>query len=130
MLRGKFTLNDMYKQFEAMQRMGPLKQVLSMLPLGGMSIPSEALDGTTDRMKKFRIIMDSMTPKELDDPSLINTSRMMRVAKGSGATVDEVRELIKYYKVMQKMLKGFRGNRMTMNKMMKQMSKGGGVGPM
>lgn len=134
MLRGKFTLNDMYKQLEAVQKMGPLKQVLSMLPLGGMNVPSEVLDGTADRMKKFRIIMDSMTPQELDEPSLINTSRMTRVAKGSGATVDEVRELIKYYKMMQKTLKGFRGNRMAMNKMMKQMSKGGGdlggMGPM
>ena len=134
MLRGKFTLNDMYKQLEAVQKMGPLKQVLSMLPLGGLNVPSEALDGTADRMKRFRIIMDSMTPQELDDPSLINTSRMTRVAKGSGSSVDEVRELIKYYKMMQKTLKGFRGNRMAMNKMMKQMSKGGGdlggMGPM
>ena len=133
MLRGKFTLKDMYKQLEAVQKMGTLKQVLSMLPLGGMKLPSEALDGTADRMKKFRIIMDSMTTEELDEPSLINTSRMTRVAKGSGATVDDVRELIKYYKMMQKTLKGFRGNRMAINKMMKQMSKGcgnlGDIGP-
>ena len=133
MLRGKFTLKDMYKQLEAVQKMGTLKQVLSMLPLGVMNLPSEALDGTADRMKKFRIIMDSMTTEELDEPSLINTSRMTRVAKGSGATVDEVRELIKYYKMMQKTLKGFRGNRMAINKMMKQMSKGcgnlGDIGP-
>jgi signal recognition particle subunit SRP54 len=129
MLRGKFTLNDMYKQLEAVQRMGPLKQVLSMLPMGGMKVPSEALDGTADKMKKFRIIMDSMTPQELDEPSIINSSRMMRVAEGSGSTVDEVRDLIKYYKMMQKTLKGFKGNRMAMGKMMKQMQKGG-MGPM
>ncbi|MCK9312534.1 MAG: signal recognition particle protein Srp54 [Methanocorpusculum sp.] len=128
MLRGKFTLNDMYKQLEAVQRMGPLKQVLSMLPMGGMKVPSEALDGTADKMKKFRIIMDSMTPQELDEPSIINSSRMMRVAEGSGSTVDEVRDLIKYYKMMQKTLKGFKGNRMAMGKMMKQMQKGG-MGP-
>ena len=128
MLRGKFTLNDMYKQLEAVQRMGPLKQVLSMLPLGGMKVPSEALEGTADKMKKFRIIMDSMTPQELDEPSIINSSRMMRAAKGSGSTVDEVRDLIKYYKMMQKTLKGFKGNRMAMGKMMKQMQKGG-MGP-
>ncbi|HKM42083.1 MAG TPA: signal recognition particle protein Srp54 [Methanocorpusculum sp.] len=128
MLRGKFTLNDMYKQLEAVQRMGPLKQVLSMLPLGGMKVPSEALEGTADKMKKFRIIMDSMTPQELDEPSIINSSRMIRAAKGSGSTVDEVRDLIKYYKMMQKTLKGFKGNRMAMGKMMKQMQKGG-MGP-
>jgi len=100
-----------------------------MLPMGNMNVPSDALEGTADKMKKFRIIMDSMTPQELDEPALINTSRMMRVAKGSGATVDEVRDLIKYYKMMQKTLKGFRGNRMAMGKMMKQMQKGG-MGPM
>jgi signal recognition particle subunit SRP54 len=131
MLRGKFTLKDMYRQLEAVQKMGPLKQVLSMLPLGGMTVPNDALDGTADKMKRFRIIMDSMTPAELDEPSLINTSRMTRIARGSGTSVDDVRDLIKYYKMMQKTLKGFRGNRMAMNKMMKQMSKGdiGGFGP-
>ncbi|HJK00722.1 MAG TPA: signal recognition particle protein Srp54 [Methanocorpusculum sp.] len=127
MLRGKFSLSDMYKQLEAVQKMGPLKQVLSMLPLGEMNLPSDALDGTAVRMKKFRIIMDSMTQQELDNPSLLNTSRMIRVAQGSGTAVDEVRELIKYHKMMQKMLKGFRGNRVMMNKMMKQISKDGGV---
>lgn len=129
MLRGKFSLNDMYKQLEAVQKMGPLKHVMSMLPMGGLKVSSEQLDGTADKMKKFRIIMDSMTPQELDEPSLINTSRMMRVAKGSGTSLDDVRDLIKYYKMMQKTLKGFRGNRMAMGKMMKQMQKGG-MGPM
>ena len=129
MLRGKFSLNDMYKQLEAVQKMGPLKQVMSMLPLGGMKLPTEALDGTAEKMKRFRIIMDSMTPQELDDPTVINTARMIRVAKGSGTSLDEVRDLMKYYKMMQKTLKGFRGNRMAMGKMMKQMQKGG-MGPM
>jgi len=125
MLRGKFTLNDMYKQLEAVQKMGPLKQIMSMLPLGGMKLPEGALDDAGDKMKYFRIIMDSMTPEELEEPSLINTSRMMRVAKGSGTSVDQVRDLIKYHKLMQKTLKGFKGNRMMMGKMMKQMQKGG-----
>lgn len=125
MLRGKFTLNDMYKQLEAVQKMGPLKQVMSMLPLGGAKLPEGALDDAGAKMKHFRIIMDSMTPEELEEPSLINTSRMMRVAKGSGTSVDEVRDLMKYYKMMQKTLKGFKGNRMMMGKMMKQMQKQG-----
>ena len=125
MLRGKFTLNDMYKQLEAVQKMGPLKQVMSMLPLGGAKLPDGALDDAGAKMKHFRIIMDSMTPEELEEPSLINTSRMMRVAKGSGTSVDDVRDLMKYYKMMQKTLKGFKGNRMMMGKMMKQMQKQG-----
>ncbi|HJJ31776.1 MAG TPA: signal recognition particle protein Srp54 [Methanocorpusculum sp.] len=128
MLRGKFSLNDMYKQLEAVQKMGPLKQIMSMLPLGGMKLPDNALDDAGSKMKQFRIIMDSMTPQELEEPSIINTSRMMRVAKGSGTTVDDVRNLIKYHKMMQKTLKGFKGNRMMMNKMMKQVQKNGGGG--
>ncbi|HJJ28920.1 MAG TPA: signal recognition particle protein Srp54 [Methanocorpusculum sp.] len=132
MLRGKFTLNDMYKQLEAVQKMGPLKHVMSMLPLGNLKVSDDALDGTSDKMKRFRIIMDSMTPQELDEPGIINTSRMIRVAKGSGTSVEEVRDLLKYHKTMQKMLKSFKGNRMAMGKMMKQMQKGGmgGLGPM
>ena len=125
MLRGKFTLNDMYKQLEAVQKMGPLKQIMSMLPMGGMKLPDGAIDDAGAKMKSFRIIMDSMTPEELEDPSLINTSRMLRVAKGSGTSVDQVRDLIKYHKLMQKTLKGFKGNRMMMGKMMKQMQKSG-----
>lgn len=124
-LHGKFTLNDMYKQLETVQKMGPLKQIISMLPLGGMKLPEGALDGAGAKMKHFRIIMDSMTPDELNDPSIINSSRMMRVAKGSGTKIEEVRDLIKYYKLMQKTLKGFKGNRMMMGKMMKQMEKNG-----
>ncbi|HJJ55413.1 MAG TPA: signal recognition particle protein Srp54 [Methanocorpusculum sp.] len=128
-LSGKFTLNDMYKQLEAVQKMGPLKRVLSMLPIGNLSIPSDAVEGTASKMKKFQVIMDSMTPTERDNPSLINQSRIMRISKGSGVSITDVRDLMKYYHTMQKAFKGFKGNRSVMNKMMKQMSKGGGFGP-
>ena len=125
MLRGKFTLNDMYKQLRALKKMGPLKQIMSMLPLGGVKLPDGALNETATKIDKFKIIMDSMTSEEKNDPSLINTSRMMRAAKGSGCSINEVRELMKYHKMMQRTLKGFKGNRMAMGKMMRQMQKGG-----
>ncbi|MCP1662053.1 signal recognition particle subunit SRP54 [Methanocalculus sp. AMF5] len=121
MLRGKFTLKDMYQQLEALNKMGPLKQVLSMLPLGNMNVPSEVYDVTSVKMQRYRIMMDSMTDAEMTDPSLINTQRAQRIAHGSGSTLDDVRELIKYYKVMQRALKGFKGGgRFSMNRMMKQ----------
>lgn len=124
-LRGKFTLRDMYKQLEAVNRMGPLKQIMSMLPLGSMEIPDGVYEVTGTKMVRYRIIMDSMTKQELDEPSTINSSRTHRIAVGSGAAIDEVRELLRYHKTMQRALKGFRGaggGRMDMQRIMKRFS--------
>jgi signal recognition particle subunit SRP54 len=123
MLKGKFTLRDMYKQLEALNKMGPLKQIMSMLPLGGMQIPDDAYDITSTKMQRYKVIMDSMTSPELDDPSMIGSSRIQRVARGAGVTPDDVRDLIKYYKVMQRALKGMRGmggGKFNMQRMMKK----------
>ena len=73
MMKGKFTLRDMYKQLEALNKMGPLKQIMSMLPMGNMELPEGVYDVTSTKMVRYRIIMDSMSPKELDDPALINS---------------------------------------------------------
>lgn len=124
-LRGKFTLRDMYKQLEAVNKMGPLKQIMSMLPLGSMEIPDGVYEVTGTKMVRYRIIMDSMTKQELDDPSTINSSRTHRITVGSGATIEEVRELLRYHKTMQRALKGFRGaggGRMDMQRIMKRFS--------
>jgi signal recognition particle subunit SRP54 len=126
MMKGKFTLRDMYKQLEALNKMGPLKQIMGMLPLGNMQLPEGVYDVTSTKMVRYRIIMDSMTPGELDEPSLINSSRMQRIAHGAGATPDEVRELLKYYKMMQRTLKGLRGGqgggKFNMQRLMKRFS--------
>jgi signal recognition particle subunit SRP54 len=124
MMKGKFTLRDMYKQLEALNKMGPLKQIMNMLPLGNMELPDGVYDVTSTKMVRYRILMDSMTSAELDDPSLINSSRMQRIAHGAGATPDEVRELLKYYKLMQRTLKGLRGagGKFNMQRLMKRFS--------
>ena len=124
MMKGKFTLRDMYKQLEALNKMGPLKQIMGMLPMGNMELPEGVYDVTSTKMVRYRIIMDSMTPSELDDPSLINSSRMQRIARGAGATPDEVRELLKYFKMMQRTLKGLRGGggKFNMQRLMKRFS--------
>lgn len=125
MMKGRFTLRDMYTQLEALNKMGPLKQIMNMLPLGNMELPSDVYDVTSTKMVRYRIIMDSMTSAELDDPTLINSSRMQRIAHGAGATQDEVRELLKYFKLMQRTLKGLRGatgGRFNMQRMMKRFS--------
>jgi len=74
LMQGRFTLKDMYKQLEAMNKMGPLKQIMSMLPLGmggmgGVKLSDEMFQATSDKMKNYKIIMDSMTEEEMTDPS-------------------------------------------------------------
>ncbi len=123
MMKGKFSLRDMYKQLEALNKMGPLKQIMSMLPMGNMKLPDGVYDVTTTKMVRYRIIMDSMTDAELDDPGLITSSRLQRIARGAGASPEEVRELLKYYKMMQRTLKGLRGatgGKFNMQRMMKR----------
>ncbi|MDD1707672.1 MAG: signal recognition particle protein Srp54 [Methanoregulaceae archaeon] len=122
MMRGKFTLRDMYKQLEALNKMGPLKQIMSMIPLGNVEVPGEVYDVTSSKMSRYRYIMDSMTGTELDDPSVLSSSRIQRIATGSGSSPEEVRELIKYYKNMKRALKGVRGagGKFNMQRMMKR----------
>ena len=122
MMRGKFTLRDMYKQLEALNKMGPLKQIMGMLPLGNVELPADVYDVTSTKMSRYRIIMDSMTAIELDDPSVIGSSRIQRIAAGAGASPDEVRELLKYYKNMKRMLKGVKGGggKFNMQRLMKR----------
>jgi signal recognition particle subunit SRP54 len=107
-LSGKFTLTDMYEQFEAMKGMGPFRKLLKMLPGMSYDIPEDALNLAEDRLEKWRVMIQSMTPEERDDPKKFNASRVRRVAKGSGTSEKEVKELIKQYFLMRRMLKSLR----------------------
>ncbi len=78
--------------------MGPLKQIMGMLPMGNMELPTDVYDVTSTKMARYRIIMDSMTAEELDDPSVLGSSRIQRIAFGAGGSPEEVRELIRYYR--------------------------------
>ena len=133
LMRGKFTLKDMCKQMEAINKMGPLKQIMQMLPLGGlgMDLSDQEYQVTKDRLEKYRVIMSSMTEAELEDPKIITASRIKRISRGSGTQPELVRELLKSHKAMQKALKGMRGmNKMGMKRMMKTfgpMMGGGGM---
>jgi signal recognition particle subunit SRP54 len=113
MLKGDFTLKDMYKQMEAINKMGPLTKIVQMLPLGslGVDIPDAALQSTKESLERFRVVMDSMTDEELEQPRIIRSSRIKRIARGSGVPSDNVRELLKYHKVMQRTLKGVRSQK-------------------
>ncbi len=107
-LSGKFTLTDMYEQFEAMRKMGPFQKILKMLPGMSYNVPEEMLDMAEDRLEKWRVIIQSMTPEERENPKVFNASRLRRVARGSGTSEKEVKELLKQYSLMRRMLKTLR----------------------
>jgi len=133
MLEGSFTLKDMRKQMQAMNNMGPLDQVMDMIPgLGGGikdQLPDDAMDVTAERMREFDVIMDSMTEGELEEPRSIGQSRVRRIARGSGTSEDRVRELLQQHKMMERTLNQFQGmGDADMERMMQQMQGGGGPG--
>jgi signal recognition particle subunit SRP54 len=107
-LSGNFTLTDMYEQFEAMKGMGPFKKVLSMLPGMSYNIPDEMLNTAEGRLEKWRVIIQSMRSEEKENPKIFNSSRVKRVARGSGTTEKDVKDLLKQYVMMRKMLKMFK----------------------
>jgi len=107
-LAGKFTLTDMYEQLEAAKTMGPLKRILKMIPGMTYNIPDETMDLAEDRLKKWRFIIQSMTPEERDNPKIFTASRIRRVARGSGTAEKEVKEMLKQYSMMKKMMKTIR----------------------
>ncbi|QHN07026.1 signal recognition particle protein [Methanothermobacter sp. THM-1] len=104
-LSGRFTLKDMRVQFEMMGKMGPLQQVMKMLP-GMGKLPKDASKMTEETIKRYLIIMDSMTDEELEKPDIIKHSRIRRIARGSGTRNEDVKDLLKYYKVTKKAMKG------------------------
>ena len=107
-LSGKFTLTDMYEQFEAMRNMGPIGRLLKMVPGFSYNIPNEIMDTAQDRLEKWRIIIQSMTPAEREKPKVLTSSRIRRVARGSGTAEKEVKELLEQYSMMKKMMKTLR----------------------
>ncbi|RLI76222.1 signal recognition particle protein [Archaeoglobales archaeon] len=108
-LKGTFTLKDIYKQIEAMSKMGPIRKIFDLLPFGfSMKVDDDAMEMTQEKMRKFKVIMDSMTEEELLNPKIIDSSRIRRIAIGSGTSPQEVKELLKYYKTMKNVMKRFK----------------------
>lgn len=124
LMDGKFNLNDLYTQLETMNKVGPLKQITQMIPgMGAMNLPKEALQKQEGQMKVWKYVMDSMTPDEKEDPSILDGSRVERIAEGSGRSVQEVRSLIKQYTQMKKAMKML-GSPKKMQKFMKMFGQG------
>jgi len=123
-LSGKFTLQDFYDQIESMQKMGSLDGVMEMLPGMGSIVPKDMLKIQEEKMKKYKYMIDSMTKQERENPDIIHSSRIERIAKGAGVKKSEVKELIKQYEQTKKLLKKMGGKagmkRGAMSKLLKK----------
>jgi signal recognition particle subunit SRP54 len=102
----EFNLEDFKKQLTQMKKMGSLSQVLGMLPKGGLFKDASKLQVDDRKVLHFEAIINSMTPAERENPKLLNGSRRLRIAKGSGRPVFEVNQLLKQFTEMQRMMKG------------------------
>ncbi|AEM38036.1 GTP-binding signal recognition particle SRP54 G- domain protein [Pyrolobus fumarii 1A] len=105
MLEGKLNFRILYRQLRQLTRMGPLRKVLQMLPGVGLAVTDEIAKLGEEKIRKWLAIMDSMTYEELDHPEIIDKSRMRRIARGAGVELDDVKELVNYYRNLQRMLR-------------------------
>src|SRR5437870_6901731 len=105
-----FSLEDFRDQLKQLRQMGPLDQILGMLPFGKMlkGAPKD-LDGESADLDRFDAIIGSMTPGERHNPEIINGSRRQRIARGSGTNVQDVNRLLKQYAQLRKVMKQFKG---------------------
>ncbi|MFP3282970.1 MAG: signal recognition particle protein Srp54 [Nitrososphaeria archaeon] len=111
--RGKFTLIDFVEQLEGLGKMGPFSKLLEMLPGGSqIKLPKDAVDGMEDKIVRWRAAINSMTPRERDDPEIINGQRMRRIARGAGVDERDIRDLLKSYEQAKRLAKAFRKSRM------------------
>ena len=110
MRENSFTLSDYLQQFEALKKMGGASALMGMLPGSKLKLKESDID--EKRIERLRAIILSMTPKERDNPQIINASRKRRIALGSGTTVQEINQLLKQFdqaKLLMKQLKGGKG---------------------
>lgn len=108
---GRFTLEDMLEQLQQVKKMGPIDQLVGMIPgLSGMAKEAEASVNRGD-LRRTEAIIRSMTPPERRDPDILNASRRRRIAAGSGTSIAEVNRLVKQFTDMQKLMKQLRGGR-------------------
>ncbi len=125
-INGKFTLKAMENQLGMMKKMGPIQQVMKLIPGLGNQLPANATKETEEKLEKYKILMNSMTEYELTNPEVIKKSRISRISRGAGLTNDDVKDLLKYYNITKKALKGGMGKRNMsgpMGKLMRRMSR-------
>ena len=118
MMQNKFDMNDMLEQFRQVKKMGGISSMLSMMP-GGASISADDEEKAEKELKRIEAIIQSMTKKEREKPSIIDAKRKRRIARGSGTSVQEVNKLLRQFEQMQKMMKQFSKNPKAFNRMLR-----------
>ncbi|XRO76840.1 signal recognition particle protein Srp54 [Methanocaldococcus sp. 10A] len=111
-MRGKFTLNELMTQLEAIENMGSMKKILSMIPGFGGAMPKELSHLTEAKIKRYKVIISSMTKEERENPKIIKASRIRRIARGSGTTENDVREVLRYYETTKNAIDKLRKGKM------------------
>ena len=107
--KASFTLEDMLEQLQAVQKMGPIGQIMGMIPgMGNMAGEAQAAVDRGD-LKRTEAIIRAMTPAERRDPTVLNASRRRRIAAGAGTALPEVNKLVKQFSEMQKLMKQLSG---------------------
>ena len=107
--KGRFNLRDLQSQLKSMQGMGNLSKIAEMIPgFGKAKIPDNLLDTQEDKLKKWQHAIDSMTEEEINNPEIIEkqTTRLGRIAKGSGTKTTDIRQLLKQYKLLKELATG------------------------
>ncbi|MDE7192633.1 MAG: signal recognition particle protein [Oscillospiraceae bacterium] len=132
MQENKFDLNDLYAQFEQIEKMGNIHSLLNMIPGVAGKVKEEDIDDR--KMPRTKAIISSMTPKEREKPSIIDAKRKRRIAAGSGTKVEDVNQLLRQFEQMQKMMKQFgfggKGKKKRLPKFPMNMGGMGGMGCM
>jgi signal recognition particle subunit SRP54 len=108
LLKDSFTLEDFGEQLKQIKKMGSIDQILSMIPgMGKLKLPKD-FQASEKELGRVEAIINSMTREERRHPDILNGSRRLRIAKGSGTTVQDVNQLLKQYLQTKKMLRTFR----------------------
>lgn len=122
---GKFTLHEMYDQIEMLTDMGPMRKLAALIPGVGGKVKDSDMENTQARLRRFKIIMDSMTDEEMTNPKIVKSSRVQRIAHGAGVAPRDVKELLRNYEMSRKAIKGFAGNRKMRKQLLQQMEASG-----
>ncbi|MEM3555670.1 MAG: signal recognition particle receptor subunit alpha [Candidatus Micrarchaeia archaeon] len=128
LLEEELTIESFYEQLKATKKLGPLKGVFQMM--GMVDLPKELMEESEEKLKKYEVIINSMTKEERKDVELVrkNPKRIERIAKGSGTKVEEVRELLSQFEKMRKFLNMFKKNRGLRRQVERFMKTGGKFG--
>ena len=119
----EFTLEDFADQLKQVKKLGPLQQIMGMIPGVGNKLSSDDISMGEQQIKIVEAVINSMTPEERRKPEIINSSRKTRISKGSATSIQEVNRLLKQFEQMKKVLKMFSGGGMFDTQMSKKKRK-------